>query len=135
MPYTLPTATDFKTRFPEFGVVTDALIDLIIAEETSNFVDETWPEADYQPAIRFLTAHILTKEGEPARTESGGGSGPASSAPVKRAKVGDVETEFAVEASSSGSGSTGSDQDFSSTYYGQQFLIIRNRNFQAVAVT
>lgn len=117
------TAETFKARFPEFASVSDDLINLIISERTAQ-IGETWIEADRDPALRYLVAHLLSSEGYGT-----GGSGGGAQGPVKRRKVGDVETEFAV----SGSASTGSTSDYLTTSYGREYYRYLRRNFPAVA--
>lgn len=129
MVYVPPTAADLKARFPEFVPVSDTLVSLILDEAVAQ-VGDTWMERDRKPATLYLAAHMLAMEGEPAR--SAGGTGVGTSGPVKRRKVGDVETEFAGVGSdgSFGSGVSG----YGLTPYGQRYLDLLRRNFPAVAV-
>lgn len=129
MAYVPPTAADLKVRFPEFTAVSDTLLDLILAEAQAQ-VGETWYERDRNPATLYLAAHMLALEGEPGR--SAGGTSGGVSGPVKRRKVGDVETEFAGFGVSSGGAST--DAGYEMTAYGRQFLRLLRLNFPAVAV-
>ena len=129
MAYTAPTAADLKARFPEFAAVSDTLINLIL-EEASAQVGETWLERDRKPAPLYLAAHLLTMEGEPGRSASGQGS--ATTGPVRRRKVGDVETEFAGFGRADANGRT--DAGYEMTAYGRQFLRLLRLNFPAVAV-
>lgn len=62
MPYTLPTATELKTRYPKFAAVADATVTAVILD-ASRSVDQSWFEEDYQPAIMALAAHMLVLEG------------------------------------------------------------------------
>lgn len=129
MPYAPPDATELKARFPEFTAVSDTLVDLILAEAQAQ-VGETWYERDRKPATLYLAAHMLAMEGEPSR--SAGGTGGGTSGPVRRRKVGDVETEFAGFGSSSGGGSSAS--DYGLTAYGRLYFDLLRKNFPAVAV-
>lgn len=124
----LSSVEQFKVRYPEFSSVSNALISLVM-DEASARIGDTWVDGDGNRARMLLTAHILTMEGEPGRTATGQGS--AGTGLVKRDKVGDVETEFAVPSSSTGSSSTSA---YASTFYGQQYLDLVRRNFPAVAV-
>lgn len=126
MAYVPPTASDLKARFPEFTAVSDTLVNLILAEASAQ-VGETWLERDRTPATLYLAAHLLAMEGEPGRSTSGRGS--ATTGPVRRRKVGDVETEYAGYGSSE-YGRSG----YGSSEYGQRFLNLMRRNFPAVAV-
>lgn len=129
MAYVQPTASDLKARFPEFTAVSDALVNLILAEASAQ-VGETWLERDRKPATLYLAAHMLAMEGEPFRTKSGQGLG--ATGPVRRRKVGDTETEFAGFSSSTGAGASAS--EYGSTAYGLRFLDLLRKNFPAVAV-
>jgi hypothetical protein len=130
MVYTPPTAADLKARFPEFSAVSDTLIDLLLAEAGAQ-VGETWVERDRKPATLYLAAHLLTMEGEPGRTVSGANGATAATGPMKRRKVGDVETEFAGAGLG---GSSGSAAGYDQTIYGQHFARLLRMNFPGVAV-
>lgn len=119
MPYTLPTASEFKTRFsPVFDDVGDLRIEAVMAE-AARMVDESWEEADYQPAINYATAHGLVMEGVitsvAALTTAGR---------IKSRSLGDASTTY----ESSGSSAPGTDSWFASTIYGQQFIRLRRVN-------
>lgn len=134
MPYTTPTAAEFKARFPEFTVVSDTLIGLVIAESEPQ-VGEDWIERDRKPALLFLVAHKLSMQGEPARSAAGGGSAVIPGV-IKRRKVGDVETEYqnANERLGTGSGvNTVGLSGYELTYYGREFRTFLRKNFTAVA--
>jgi hypothetical protein len=129
MAYVAPTPTTFKARYPEFTAVSDVLVQLVLDEAIAQ-VGDTWLERDRARAQMLLAAHMLTMEGEPARTNTGSGVG--LSGAVKRRKVGDVETEFAGlgGGGSGGSVATG----YAATIYGQQYLTLLRQNFPAIAV-
>lgn len=122
------TAADLKARYPEFNAVSDTYIEAVLSEAALS-VDETWIATDRVPATLALAAHMMTLEGEPARTANGGVGG--ATAEVKRVKVGDVETEFNVAAPASGAG--GAD-DYGSSLYGAAFLRYRRRSFPGIIV-
>ena len=128
MAYVAPTAADLKARFPEFTAVSDVLVNLILAEAKAQ-VGETWLERDRKTATLYLAAHMLAMEGEPGR--SAGGTSGGTSGPVRRRKVGDVETEFAGFGSSA-SGASAS--DYGLTAYGRLFFDLLRKNFPGVAV-
>lgn len=128
MAYVPPTAETFKIRYPEFSTVPDSLVTLVIAEAIEE-VGDTWIERDRAKAQMLLTAHKLSIEGEPARSATGKGTG--TSGPVKRRKVGDVETEYA--GMSSGSGGSAA-HPYSGSTYGQQFWNLLKLNFPSPAV-
>jgi hypothetical protein len=62
MPYTAPTIATLKLRYPAFAAVADPTLQYWIADSASG-VDETWIEADYQPARLALAAHRMTLSG------------------------------------------------------------------------
>jgi len=120
MPYTLPTATQFKARFPEFDALGDAYIDVMIGEAARN-MDESWEELDYQPAIMFLTAHNIAEEqslggiyGAPGMTTS--------------SKLGDAQDTYATNQSFDASSIYGG------TVYGRRFAQLQRVNVPAVAL-
>ena len=129
MPYVQPTAETFKARFTEYAPVSNALVNLILAE-AFDAVGETWLERDRAKAQMYLAAHLLAMEGEPGRSTTGQGTG--STGPVKRFKVGDVETEFAGAGGSSGASSGAS--GYLQTQYGRMYLELLRKNFPPVAV-
>ena len=131
MAYQAPTPATFKLRYPEFQAVSDALIQLVLDDAIGD-VGDTWVEKDRARAQMLLTAHILTMEGEPGRSEAGAAGAAAGTGQVKRDKVGDVETEFATPSSSGAGGSTLS--SYGQTFYGQQYLELLRKNFPAIAV-
>lgn len=123
MAYVTPTAEEIKARFPEFAAVGDALITLVIAESEPS-AGESWLERDRKPAVMFLTAHKLS-----VMEQGVGGSGTASTGPMTRRKVGDIEVQYG------GAGGNGADNDaYASTSYGQEFRKLLRRNFQGTAV-
>jgi len=120
------TARQFLERFPEFQKVGEGKINAVIAEVAPG-IGVTWMEADREPAMKYLVAHILAASGEPhlsAATSAGG----VYQGVVKRRKVGDVEVEFAQV------GAGAASLDYSSTFYGAQYLAIARRNFPTIAV-
>lgn len=128
MAYTQPDVTKFKARYPEFVPVSDVLVGLVLAEAIEE-VGDTWYERDRAKAQMLLTAHKLSIEGEPARTTTGKGVG--ASGPVKRRKVGDVETEFAGVGTSSNGSSFGG---YGGSIYGQEFFRLLKLNFPSPMV-
>ena len=125
-----PTATTFKTRFPEFGPVSDDLVELVILEAV-DAVGDNWLERDRTLARLLLTAHNLSMEGEPARSKSlakGGAVQNAQSGPVTSFKDGDVAVTFG--GTGSGASGTGSAEiEFGKTSYGARYLVLMRKNF------
>lgn len=132
MVYVVPTAATFKARFPEFAAVSDALIEIVLAEAIDK-VGPTWGERDRQPAQLYLTAHLLTLEGEPGRTTAGAGGAQASTGAIKRFTVGDVTTEFVGVSGGAGGGDTGASY-YLSTTYGARYWKLLKLNFAGMAV-
>lgn len=58
MPYTTPTTDDFYTRFPIFADVDEDSLQALL-NEAAGQIDNSWREQDYQPAILYLTAHLI----------------------------------------------------------------------------
>lgn len=120
MPYIIPTAAEFKARYPAFNEVSDSLIDLVIIDAARN-VDTTWCEADYQPAILALTAHLLVEDGVTGRDINFAGA-------ITSSKLGDAQDTY--------SGLTASQMvgEFNSTTYGRKFMQLRAVNVQGVVL-
>lgn len=139
MAYTEPTPVSFKVRFPEFSPVSNDLIQAIITEQKRQ-VGESWFEDDRAPALMYLVAHLLTIQGEPQRSieiAAGGSGGQAANGPMKRRRVGDVETEYqnANERSGTGSGvNTIGRAGYELTMYGRQYQTYLRRNFRSAMV-
>jgi hypothetical protein len=120
MSYTVPTAAEFKARHTAFASVADGAVTAMLAEAVA-YVSTCWAEADYQPALMYLAAHMISEE------QSIGGVKAASKAgPIKRVKADTVEIEYA--------GSFLVDASLSGTLYGRRFLELRRRNSPGVLV-
>jgi hypothetical protein len=128
MPYTLPTAAQFKAKFPTFAAVADPTITLAITEASAS-VDRGWVEADYQPAILYLAAHIMTIDGVViAGSDLGSAGGVINAGLVSEMKVGDVQVKLSGSAGGS-SGSAGGDMaGLRSTGYGRRYVELLRRN-------
>ena len=120
MPYSVPTATDLKARFPIFATVADATVTACIAD-ASRFVDTSWLEADYQPAIMFLAAHYLVTEGAT-------GANPAAAGPITGERLGDASVNYAAPSASA------QVSDYANTVYGKRFLALLRVNQPGVLV-
>lgn len=81
MPYETPTYEQFVARFPIFNDDDPAIVNALLLEATST-IDQEWVETDYQPAIMYLTAHLIatdnSEEGEDVEFGSPGGGGVVS---------------------------------------------------------
>lgn len=111
----MPTPTDLKARYPEFDLVPNARIEVVI-DETALDVTDDWPEDYREPARLALAAHLLATEGALSA-----GGGVAINGPVQSVKVGDVQTTFATQGGSSG----GAAARYETTAYGKRFLQLR----------
>ena len=119
-----PALADFRARFPVFSSVADPAVETILVEARRG-TNDSWTEADRTSATLYLAAHLLASEG------FGGTAGSnALTGPVKRRKVGDVETEFAGPGQGSGSSSS----QYATTIYGQRYLSLLRLNSSPVAV-
>lgn len=118
MPYTVPTASDLKARYPAFAEVSSPLIELVIADAARN-VDQSWIEGDYQPAIMALSAHMLIEEGATGRSTEAAGA-------ITSSKLGDAQDSYAGLTSAQSAG------EYSSTSYGRKFMQLRAQNCQGV---
>lgn len=125
MPYTLPTSDDFLTRFPEFAGTDDDLITQLI-NDAARFVDTTWLEADYQPAILYMAAHMLTLGN--AAAIGGGGASDLSTLSVA---IGGITQTFGKTAAAASAASTAWT---SGSAYGERFAILRDLNNPAILV-
>lgn len=123
MAYDAPTTTEFKARFPEYKSVSNTRITMFLTE-AAGFVDESWQEADYKPAIMFRAAHELSIEG----ADGEGGEGELG--PVTSEKLGDASTTYASKTD----GYSGSDKELASTRYGRRFLELLMRNHRTIGI-
>lgn len=105
MPYTVPAAADLQARYPAFASVATTWIDAVIAD-ASRSVGTDWMEADYQPAIMALAAHMLVREGALGDTKAAG--------PVVSRSFDGMTMTYAQTVGVSSS-------EFESTAYGQQY--------------
>lgn len=120
MPYATPTAAELKARYPAFVDVDDTLIDSVIVDAERN-VDESWIEADYQPAVMALAAHLLVEEGATGRDVEFAGA-------ITSSKLGDAQDTYSGLTAAQAAG------EYSSTTYGRKFMQLRSLNCQGVAL-
>ena len=123
MPYELPTADQFRTRFPEFAEEEDARLDALILE-ASGQVDTSWVEADYQPAIMYLAAHLLAGDNAAAEESESGGSGDGN---ISSENFGPLSVSYDNSSSNSDSQS-----GYTSTSYGRRYLALLKKNKPAI---
>lgn len=127
MAWTAPTVEEFKTRFPVFAAVADSTVQTVLDEAVGE-VGPSWIETDRTPGVLYLTAHLLADQ---VPGGSGAGGSAAVTGPIRRRKVGDVETEFAGVAGGSSTG--GALDSYRGTAYGIRYLSLMRRNFPAIA--
>lgn len=126
-----PTIEQFKTRFPSFASVPADVLEAVFNEALGS-VGDTWTVRDRPLAVMYLAAHLLASEGYgvSAAGDGAGGGGAAVLGPVRKRKVGDVETEFSgvsrLGGGSSGSGSITA--GLATTVYGQRYLRLLRLN-------
>lgn len=111
MAYTIPTAAEFKARFPVFTSVPDTMADTVLGESAVR-VGAVWRDEDGPLGIMLLTAHTLTLDGH------GPGAGVAGkrAAGVKSMASGSVSASFA-----DGAGADASMGEYGLTSYGIRY--------------
>lgn len=129
----VPAASDLKSRYPEFTGVADTVINAIISE-VNGMVDDGWEVSDQKPGVLALAAHVLSREGYPARAGAGGGTFDPTARPVLARKVGDVSVTYGRTDGGSDEGGGASGYNFKSTVYGQTFLRLMRLNVAAVGL-
>jgi len=129
----VPTAAEFKARYPEFTGVANATIMLVLAEGLP-MVDDGWELSDQKPALMAFTAHLLSLEGYPARAVNAQAPLPAGAGrEILMRRVGDVTTQYAQASSSAGSGS-GLTSSLGLTVYGRRFAQLLKLNAPAIGL-
>ena len=126
MPYTNPTAAEFKTFNPRFVGVGDAVINRALAG-AGRKVDTAWAEDDYQPGYMLYAAHLLVLDG----------FGEGVEAKVNAAGAGDVKTfrsaSLTVDRFDPASGSEAG--TLGSTSYGRRFMELQAKYGGALVAT
>lgn len=120
MAYTAPTSTDLKARYPAFAAVDDATIDYWLTDAL-RFVDETWTEGDYAPALMAMAAHNMVTAG--VAGIAGGDQGSMLANGVTDFQSGAVRLRFsdeAVKVAVAGG--------YASTRYGLEYASLLRRN-------
>lgn len=70
MTYTVPTVSDFRTRFPKFECDDNNVIQRAL-DEASRYVDDTWvSQSDFNEGRFLYAAHVLTLDGYGSSTEA-----------------------------------------------------------------
>jgi hypothetical protein len=123
------TPDDIRIRFPEFSdpvEYPDARIQLFIDDTICIMGADESRWSCYDPAQAYLTAHFLAVG---TATESGSSSGTAG--PITSKSAGGVSVTRGYTASP---GMSQQDSFYSSTSYGQRFLLYRDQSFVGVRV-
>lgn len=130
----VPTAAEFKARYPEFTRVTDALV-MLIAAEALPMVDDGWELSDQKPAIMAFTAHLLSLEGYPARALTPTAPLPSTAGrEVLMRRVGDSTTQYAQSGSAAGGSGGGLLSSLGLTVYGRRFAQLLKLNAPAIGL-
>ncbi len=121
------TVEEFRIRFPEFADETeypDLRVQLFLDDAVCYIGDDEnrWCNK-YNMAHCYLAAHLLT-----AGTGTEAGDNSSKAGPVSSKTAGGVSVTRAVVTKAR----SDSDEFYSSTAYGQQFLVIRNSCFVGV---
>lgn len=124
MPYTQPTVDQFTQRFPIFEDAEPDQIQVLLTEASAS-VDQSWAEADYQPAIMYLAAHLLATDSSQVGDDVGaGGNGTIASESFNGMSVSYVRPN--------GVSSGAFVSEYSTTSYGRRYLALLKRNKPAV---
>lgn len=117
MAHTPPTICDFHARYPAFASVDNLVVQYWLTD-AERFVDTTWREADYAPAIMAAAAHNMAAAGLLS-----GEAGLALKG-VSSFKSGTFSASISdAAASSAAKGGWGA------TAYGREFERLMHRNF------
>lgn len=108
-----PTASEIKARYPALASVSDATVNIAIADAEPWFDAERWG-AFYAQGVAAFVAHMLTADQAAAKNAS------AAAGPIQSKKVGDVQVAYAPTAYRKDTDAT-----FATTIYGQRYLQLR----------
>mgnify|MGYP000574941932 CR=1 FL=1 len=138
MSYTPPTVTTFKARYPEFSVVQNELVKLVL-DEAIAAVGDCWLEKDRAKAQSLLAAHTLVMEGEPQRSTqlaNGGAVNSAALGSILELQDRDVKVKFADKSKdiSENSGLGDIAKDYMQSPYGKEYYLLMGRNVPSMVV-
>lgn len=138
MAYIEPTAETFKIRFPEFGVVDSALVDLVL-QDAFSAVGDNWLEKDRARGQMLLTAHMLTMEGEPSRSTSianGETVNSAAAGPMIELQDRDVKVKLSDTSQQISEYSRLGDvsKAYMTNIYGREYYLLLGRNAPSMVV-
>lgn len=112
MAYTAPTPADLIARYPAFGAVLDATVQLWI-DDAARYADATWPDLDRAAAVMAHAAHKMAELG------LGQSAVPLGLTSFKSGT-------FSASVSDKTASATGLD----ATVYGREFKTLRDRLFR-----
>lgn len=118
-----PSAAHLIARYPAFAAIPIGTIRMWLTD-AERFVDTTWLEGDYAPALMARAAHSMALAGIGA--SDGAAELPAG---VSRFKSGNMDVTI-VDAVAAANASGG----YSSTRYGKEFVALQRRNFGGPSV-
>lgn len=138
MSYTAPTVTTFKARYPEFAVVGNELLKLVL-DESIAAVGDCWLERDRAKAQSLLTAHTLSMEGEPSRSvqiANGGTVNGATVGTILEMQDRDVRVKFSDKSKDISENSRLGDiaKSYMLTSYGKEYYLLMGRNVTSMVV-
>jgi hypothetical protein len=118
MAYTAPTPEELIARYPAFTPVDDATIQYWLTD-AERFVDTSWTEGDYAPALMAMAAHNMTLAGL--------GTDAAATVDLPAGVTSFKSGSFSVSFSDGAANDrvTGA---LSSTRYGSEYAMLRQRN-------
>lgn len=129
MAWTVPTAANFKARYPKFSAVGDATIDIILAEG-ARYVDDSWPTQAHFTNGRFLyTAWALMQDGHGSNGDAAAAGLGSYGEGVKRLKSGDTEIEWATGSGGSAGGGSVAGSELQSNSYGKSLYSLMRQLF------
>lgn len=127
MPYTKPTPAHLAMRYPAFAAVDEAVRQYWLTD-AERFVDESWREADYAPALMARAAHSMVRAS--VTGIAGGAVDGLAASGVTSFKSGTFSASFSESAASlSAAGGLGSSE------YGRDYLEMLYRNKGGGGVT
>lgn len=127
MAYTDPTIADLRMRYPAFATVADATIAYWLSD-AHRYVDQSWMEADYAPAIMARAAFAMVSNGTPGIT--GNDAAGFAAAGVTDFQSGSFRARFsdeAVKVAVAGG--------YASNVYGIEFADLLARNKSGTRIT
>lgn len=117
----LPTAEEFKARFPRFSAVGDTTVNLYLAEAGRTVSEDCWRAEDYADGVMYLSAHLMVEEGAVNPT----GPSAGTSGAIKKAKAGAVEVEF--QSQNMGGDTSRLWATYGTTIYGKRYVELLSR--------